>query len=262
MQMLTENEIIDSQKLIIDTYKSFTDELMQAYGNIDHKSKSDDSPFTALDIKVEKTLKLKLLDEFPDFGFKGEETPEVISKNGATWHVDPIDGTSSFIHGLPYCSNMAGLVVDGEIVASVIYLFATDELFTAVKGQGAYKNGKQIFVNNSRLSNSIMFVNSFALNNIFKYYSSSKVQFTIPKAATGYIFTQLAQGNIQGVTFMKGQTGMHDFIPGALLTLEAGGQIVSFEDDKYNYKCTKFLAGTPNICNLTNQHILEIKKLV
>lgn len=140
--MPTQQEIIESHTLIVDVFKEFRAELMGSYGQIEHSAKGDESPVTLLDVKIETTLKDKLLARFPAFSFKGEETDEVIGTNGAMWLVDPIDSTSSFIHGLPYCSNMAGLVVNDEIVASVIYHFASDELFTALKGQGAYKNGR------------------------------------------------------------------------------------------------------------------------
>lgn len=256
--MPNQKDVIDSHKLIIDVFKEFRAELMQHFGNVNHTVKSDLSPVTALDIKIEETLKEKLLKQFPDFGFKGEETDEVISKNNSTWYIDPIDGTSSFIHGLPYCSNMAGLVVNGEIVASIIYHFTTDELFTAIKGQGAYKNAKQIYVNNTKLSDSYVFADAYSYLNIYRFYGPSKVKFYAPMGATGYFLTRVAQGSIQGACYLKAKINNHDVIPGALLVLEAGGDAVSFEDESFYYKSLKFIIGTKNICNLTNEHLAEI----
>lgn len=259
--MPSQQEIIGSHNLIIETFKGFRSELMRAYGKIDHYTKGDTSPVTLLDVKIETVLKDKLQQQFPDFGFKGEETDEVLSKNGATWFVDPIDGTASFIHGLPYCSNMAGLVVNDEIVASVIYHFAADELYTALKNEGAYKNGDRIFVKNTDLNNSFVFANSYAYKKVYKFFQPSGVKFYAPMGASGYFFTRIAQGSIQGACYLKANIKMHDTIPGALLVLEAGGEITSFNGSPFGYKCLDFLAGTHNICDLTKQNLKEIVAL-
>lgn len=256
--MPTQQEIVDSQELIIETFKGFRAELMQAYGDINHLAKHDGSPVTELDIKIEMTLKDKLLARFPDFGFRGEETKAVASRNNAVWYIDPIDGTSSFIHGLPYCSNMAGLVVDGEIVASVIYHFATDELYTAFKGKGSYKNGKRIFVKNTTLDNSYVFADGYSYRNIYDFYAPNHVKFYAPMGATGYFLTRVAQGSIQGACYLGAKINHHDVIPGALLVLEAGGEAVSFTGKPFDYTSLRFMMGTKNICDLTVNHLSDI----
>lgn len=256
--MLTQQEINDSHALIVETFKEFRPELMQAYGTIDHSAKKDDSPVTQLDVKIEKALKDKLLAQFPVFGFKGEETEAVASSHAATWYVDPIDSTSSFIHGLPYCSNMAGLVVDGEIVASVIYHFASDDLYTAFKGQGAYKNGQRISVKNTELRDSYVFADAYSYANVYSFYAPDRVKFYAPMGATGYFLTRIAQGSIQGACYLKAKINQHDVIPGALLVLEAGGEAVSFTGKPFDYTCLQFMIGTKNICDTTTQHLNEI----
>jgi myo-inositol-1(or 4)-monophosphatase len=256
--MPTQQEIIDSHALIVDTFKEFRSELMQAYGNIEHSAKVDHSPVTLLDVKVETILKDRLLAQFPVFGFKGEETEEVVGLHGATWYVDPIDGTSSFIRGLPYCSNMAGLVVNGEIVASVIYHFASDELYTAFKGQGAYKNGERIFVKDTASSDSYVFADAYSYKNIYSLYAPSNVRFFAPMGATGYFLTRLAQGSIQGVCYLRANIQQHDIIPGTLLALEAGAGVVSFTEKPFDYTCLRFMIGTKSICDITKQHRSEI----
>jgi len=253
--MPTQQEIIDSHALIVNTFKEFRPELMKAYGAITHSSKGDDSPVTQLDVKIETTLKEKLLTQFSVFGFKGEETEEVASPYGATWYVDPIDSTSSFIHGLPYCSNMAGLVVDGEIVASVIYHFVADELYTAFKGQGAYKNGERIFVKDVNLDDSYVFADAYSYKNLYKFYASNKVKFYAPMGATGYFLTRVAQGSIQGTCYFKAKIKQHDVIPGALLVLEAGGKAVSFTGRPFDYTCLRFMMGTSNLCDITEYQL-------
>lgn len=248
-----------SQQLVIDVFKGFRDELMAAYGAIEHNSKGDGSPVTALDIKVELAIKERLQTEFPEIGFHGEETDDVVGSEDATWIVDPIDGTSSFVHGLPYCTNMAGLVVGGETVASVIYQFPTDELFTAIKGEGAYCNGERIFVKNTQLNNSIVFAGSFAYRNMYDIFGPHKIGMYAPLGASGYEFTRLAQGSIQAVTKLRCGSQMHDDVPGVLLVQEAGGEIISFEEKEYTYEALNFVAASPNVATVVRSAYDEIR---
>lgn len=257
-KMPTEQEIAESHALIINIFREFRPDLMRAYGNIAHSTKGDNSPITKLDIKIETELKNRVLTQFPVFGFKGEETDEIVGPSNATWFIDPIDSTSSFIHGLPYCSSMAGLVVNGEIVASIIYHFAVDEIYTAFKGKGAYKNGERIFVNNTVLNDSYVFADAYSYINIYQYYAPSHVKFYAPIGATGYFLTRLAQGSIQGVCYIKAKIKQHDIIPGTLLVLEAGGEVISFTGQPFDYKCLQFMIGTKNICDIATQHLTEI----
>lgn len=250
--------IVKSQQLVIDVFKGFRHELMAAYGNIEHNSKGDGSPVTALDIKVELAIKEKLQAGFPEIGFHGEETEDVIGTEDAIWIVDPIDGTSSFVHGLPYCTNMAGLVVGGETVASVIYQFPTDELFTAIRGEGAYRNGERIYVNNTELENSIVFTGSFAYRNMYDIFGVHRIGMYAPLGASGYEFTRLAQGSIQAVTKLRCGSQMHDDVPGVLLVQEAGGEIVPFDGDEYTYEMLSFVAASPNIAAVVRSSYNDI----
>ena len=254
--------IRESQQLVIDVFKEFRDELMHSYGNIEHIAKTDGSPVTELDIKVETTIKNRLAQTYPEIGFQGEETENVEGTTGATWIVDPIDGTSSFVHGLPYCANMAGLVVDDVTVASVIYHFATDELFTAIRGEGALKNGERIRVKNTDLDNSIVFAGSFVYRNLYSVFAPHKIGVYAPLGASGYEYTRLAQGSIQGVTKLRCQSQVHDNVPGVLLVEEAGGEIISFESDTYTYTDLSFVAASPNLATIIREEHEKIAAII
>ena len=259
---LPQHEVQDSLQLVIDTFKELRSELMQSYGAIDHIAKGDNSPVTALDIKVETIVKSRLLKAYPHIGFHGEETNDTPGTSNATWIVDPIDGTSSFIHGLPYCTNMAGLVVDDEIVASVIYQFATDDLFTALKGQGAYKNDERISIKNTDLNNSLVFTGSYVYKNLYDVFEPHKIGLYAPIGASGYEFTRLAQGSIQGVTKLRCKSQIHDDVPGVLIATEAGAEIQSFESKNYNYETLNFVIGTPNVIDVIRQSHDHIKTTI
>lgn len=99
------------------------------------------------DRKAEKIVQEELLKARPTYGFAGEESEEIKGTDGAhRWIVDPLDGTTNFLHGIPQFATSIGLERSGEIVAGVVYNPATDELFTAEKGGGAFVNDRRLRV--------------------------------------------------------------------------------------------------------------------
>ncbi len=99
------------------------------------------------DLKAEKIVRDELMKARPTYGFLGEEGGEEIGTDGAhRWIVDPLDGTTNFLHGIPQFAVSIGLERSGEIVAGVIFNPATDELYTAERGGGAFLNDRRIRV--------------------------------------------------------------------------------------------------------------------
>lgn len=99
------------------------------------------------DLKAEKIVRDELMKARPTYGFLGEEGGEEIGTDGAhRWIVDPLDGTTNFLHGIPQFAVSIALERNGEIVAGVIFNPATDELFTAERGGGAFLNDRRLRV--------------------------------------------------------------------------------------------------------------------
>jgi len=99
------------------------------------------------DFKAEKIVKDELLKARPTYGFLGEESEEVTGTDGAhRWIVDPLDGTTNFLHGIPQFAVSIGLERNNEMVAAVVFNPATDELYTAERGGGAFLNDRRIRV--------------------------------------------------------------------------------------------------------------------
>lgn len=157
---------------------------------------------------------------------------------------------------------MAGLVVEGVTVASVIYQFATDDIYTAIRGEGACRNGERIYVKNTELDNSIVFASSYPYKNLYNIFQPHQIGIFAPLGASGYEFTRLAQGSIQAVTKLHCGSMMHDNVPGVLLVQEAGGEIISFEGAEYSYDTLNFVAATPNVANVVRGSYEEIKEIV
>jgi myo-inositol-1(or 4)-monophosphatase len=100
---------------------------------------------TRADLAAEKIIREDLMEARPTYGFLGEETGEVEGQDPTRrWIVDPLDGTTNFLHGLPHWAVSIALEHKGQIVAGVVYDPTKDELFFAEKGAGAWMNETRI----------------------------------------------------------------------------------------------------------------------
>lgn len=99
------------------------------------------------DTAVEELLRDELLGARPNYGWLGEETGETEGEDPTRrWIVDPLDGTTNFLHGMPHWAVSIALEHKGKIVAGVVYDAAKDELFFAEKGEGAWMNNTRLRV--------------------------------------------------------------------------------------------------------------------
>jgi histidinol-phosphatase len=100
--------------------------------------KPDDSPVTIADRQAEQLLRERISATFPDDSILGEEFPERPGTSGYRWILDPIDGTKSFIHGVPLYGTLVGLEFDSQTALGIIDMPALDECLHAARGQGAW----------------------------------------------------------------------------------------------------------------------------
>jgi myo-inositol-1(or 4)-monophosphatase len=124
--------------------------LKRDFGEVEHLQVSLKGPanfVSAADRRAEQILHEELSRARPGYGFLGEEGGR---REGAdkthTWIVDPLDGTTNFLHGIPQFAVSVALEREGTIVAGLIYNPATDELFTAERGKGAFLNDRRVRV--------------------------------------------------------------------------------------------------------------------
>ena len=106
--------------------------------DLEVERKGDDSPVTAADRAAEEHLRRRIAGVFPDDAILGEEFPEKAGSSGYRWILDPIDGTKSFIHGVPLYGTLVGVEHQGESVLGVILIPALDEYVYAAAGGGAW----------------------------------------------------------------------------------------------------------------------------
>jgi len=113
-------------------------------GKVATEFKSARDPVTEADRASEKFLVEALEQLYPADGFLGEEGTERPSRSGYLWVADPLDGTVNFAHGNPHFAVSLGLLKDGVPVAGAVAHGAADELFTAERGAGSFRNGQRL----------------------------------------------------------------------------------------------------------------------
>ena len=123
--------------------------LIRDFGEIENLQVSLKGPgdyVSAADKKVEKILIDELQKARPNYSILSEEIGEINNDESFKWIIDPIDGTSNFLHGIPHFAISVGLEHDKEIICGIIYDPIKDEMFVAEKGNGSYLNNKRIRV--------------------------------------------------------------------------------------------------------------------
>ena len=125
--------------------------LMSYFGNLEHISEKFMAGLVSeADKESEKVIQNYLKSQFPEYGFLGEESAteealkEASKDKKGIWIVDPLDGTTNYIHRMPIFCISIGLMVDGEIQVAVIDVPILQETYTALRGAGAHVNGRPL----------------------------------------------------------------------------------------------------------------------
>jgi histidinol-phosphatase len=127
-------------------------------GELAVEQKADLSPVTVADREAEQLLRKTLHAAFPDDGFLGEEYGDTPGTSGYRWVLDPIDGTRSFVRGIPLWGTLVGLEYKGEQIAGVAEMATLGQTWRALRGDGAYRNDERIRVSKEAdLSRALVF---------------------------------------------------------------------------------------------------------
>jgi myo-inositol-1(or 4)-monophosphatase len=125
-------------------------QLVRDFGEVEKLQVSVKGPanfVTAADRKAEQTLRDELMAARPGYCFVGEEGGRIEGSDKThTWYVDPLDGTTNFLHGIPQFAISIGLEREGTMIAALVYNPVSDEMFLAERGKGAFLNDQRIRV--------------------------------------------------------------------------------------------------------------------
>jgi histidinol phosphatase-like enzyme (inositol monophosphatase family) len=109
---------------------------------VETRLKGKDNFVTQADLEAEEFLRRRISERFPDDAIIGEEGGETSGTSGRRWIIDPIDGTYSFVHGVPFYGVLVGCEIDGDPAVGVINIPALGEIVYAAKGLGCFWNGE------------------------------------------------------------------------------------------------------------------------
>jgi len=206
------------------------------------------------DLRSERVLREELHKARPDYGFLMEESAAGGNQAGPRrWIVDPLDGTTNFLHGLPHFAISIALEENGEIIAAVVYDPVKDELFFAEKGAGAYLNDRRIRVSGrSRLADAIFgtgipfkgkggeqqFVAELGL---FMRHTAGVRRWGVASLDLAYV----AAGRFDG--FWERGLEPWDIAGGVLLVREAGGYVSAIDGGRLALDGGSILAATDTL---------------
>ena len=231
----------------------------------EYKANSRDL-LTLIDPLCEKTIRTTVLDNFPDHDFLGEEDvppgkeaseaaiEDKLSRNGSDWLwiVDPIDGTTNFVHGMPLNMPSIAAAYKGTVVVGVIYDPHRDELFTATKAGGSFLNGKPIKVGDqSELGDAVVAMGS-PPGEESRNMSLIGVRALMPRVRTirmiGSAAIMLAwSANGRLTAYWEYDLSSWDIAAGALIIQEAGGKVTDLSGTPFTLKTRKIVASNGRI---------------
>ena len=202
--------------------------------------KSPDQPLTQADLAADAILKRILLGNRLDYGWLSEETADNSArlKQAQVWIVDPIDGTRSYISGYPEFAISIGLAENDRAIAGVVYNPATDEMYAALRGGGAWRvGGDALNVQRAVSARALVASRSEIGKGELQPFESA---FTISgTGSTAYKMMKVATGEAQ-VFVSRGPKSEWDVCAGTLIVEEAGGRATDLKgrDILYNQKRT------------------------
>ncbi len=221
---------------------------------IDNKGPGD--YVSEIDRNAEKAIVDVLLAAFPNHGIIGEEGSGASRgdpNSDYVWIIDPLDGTTNFLHGVPqYCVSIA-LSVKGVLTQGVIYDPSKNDLFTATRGAGAFMNNRRIRVSKQLKLRDSLIGTGFPFRDgaAFEEYLV-QLRNIMPKCAglrrpgaAALDLAYVAAGYFDGFWEMK--LNQWDMAAGALLIQEAGGLVTGIDGEDTYMQSGSIVAGTPKI---------------
>jgi myo-inositol-1(or 4)-monophosphatase len=210
---------------------------------------------TEVDHAAEAAIIETLLTAYPDHGILAEESGSAHGAKNAenVWIIDPLDGTTNFIHGFPvYCVSIA-LAVRGKVEQAVIYDPSRNDLFTATNGRGAYLNERRLRVSKrtqlkeSLISTGFPFRPGDNFNNYLRMMAEvmSRTAGLRRPGAAALDLAYVAAGYTEG--FFETGLSPWDVAAGSLLVTEAGGLIGNFTGESNFMDQRECVAGNPRI---------------
>jgi myo-inositol-1(or 4)-monophosphatase len=229
--------------------------LMSRFGNIRkiyYKGKIN--IVTDADIECERIILNEIKEYFPPHGFISEEAGCHMPRNSElTWLIDPLDGTTNFVHGFPFFAVSIALMRKEQILVGVVYDPVRKEIFSAVRNKGAFLNGKRIKTSTTkRLDHSLLAtgfpygIRKTVNRNIENFKRVIYISMAVRRAGSASLdLCYVAAARFDG--FWELDLKPWDTAAGALIVEEAGGRTSSFSGKRYNPFIKEIVASNGHI---------------
>ncbi|KPA10405.1 inositol-phosphate phosphatase [Candidatus Magnetomorum sp. HK-1] len=210
---------------------------------------------TEADVASEKMIKKIIQNRFPDHGFIAEESGRSNSESSHKWIIDPLDGTTNYAHQIPIFAVSIAFAEADQPLVGVVFNPISQELFTAVKGQGAMCNGRLIEVSKTNQFSDSILVTGFPYNlhdiidPLIKRFARclESAQAVRRLGAASIDLCYIASGKFDG--FWEQNLKPWDTAAGMLIAQEAGAQITNFSNNPYHYEMPEIVASNGFIHN-------------
>jgi myo-inositol-1(or 4)-monophosphatase len=222
-------------------------------GALNIQSKSINDFVSEVDHAAEAAIINILKDAYPDHGFLGEESGDTNKEAENIWIIDPLDGTTNFLHNFPqYCVSIA-LQQSGVLTQAVIYDPVRNDLFTATKGRGAFLNDKRIRVSNRAKLQQSLIGTGFPFRDFTHLDTYLAMMKDMIKKTTGIRrpgsaaldLAYVAAGYTDG--FFEINLSAWDIAAGGLMVQEAGGIVGDFEGNESWLQTGNIVAANPKV---------------
>ncbi|MCS7167304.1 MAG: inositol monophosphatase family protein [Gemmatales bacterium] len=217
------------------------------------REKSRNDLVTEADLAAQEAICQLLREACPEIGFVGEEAPSLESlPTGTYWVVDPLDGTTNYVHGLPCYAISIGLVNEGRPELGVVYDPTRQEMFTAARGRGAWLNGRAIRVSACERLEDALLLTGFPTDcrgkeHVFAAWRAFALQSRAVRriGCTSLNLAWLAAGRADGCWSYE----IHpwDVCAGICLIQEAGGTFTAPDGQPYSLQHRDFVASNSAI---------------
>ncbi len=236
--------------------------LIRDFGEIENlqiESKSIGDFVTNADLNVEKSLLETLKYYYPNYSYITEESGKIVGDEN-TIVIDPIDGTSNFIHGIPHVGIVISKMINNEITDGIIYNPILNEFYWSSKGKGAWCNDRRLRVSNRTnltdclIGTGLPFGESTYRNYLLEIDEILKATAGIRRlGSAGLDLAYVASGKLDG--FWEKDLNLWDISTGILLVTEAGGRISTMNGQEWAVSNRDIVASNTKI------HESLIKKL-
>ena len=214
------NSISPNLNIMIRASEKASKILVRDFGEVEKLQVSIKSPtdfVSSADIKAEKIIIQELLKAKKNYSVISEETGIINNKNSENiWIIDPIDGTTNFLHGIPHFAISIALKSNNEIIAGVIYDPIKDEMFYAEKNNGAFINNKRIRVSRKKNINYCLFGTGGSEN-------KTEQLVTRNSGCAALDMAYVAAGRYDG--YFQNNLNLWDIAAGIIIINEAGGVV-------------------------------------